>query len=238
MDPVRTIPSVVSEVLTFRCRFLVVEKEQLESSFAYIRSKTRGAKDKITPERIQQRRNLEQVFPRIVMTVTKAESQYGLGKTTYALSCTIYKSITASTFFSVCTTRRHRSKTIFCGASVYGKPLPPPRIGSRDDYRTVDSICLIRLEDGGAITGTAVRPDWFGEHDFQKDLIIWLNGDNGEASNYESLETLMRLVPALRNDEYGRLPTPYQIDIRGLGVDALRWVPKFVSTASSRLCLN
>jgi hypothetical protein len=224
-------------LISFR-RFLIVKKELLESFFKYADSKTRGVKDTTVPERIHQRRRLEQIFPRIVMTVTKQFSRWSSPITTYALGCTIYKPITASTLFSVCTTKRNRYKTTFCGASVYGKPLPHVRSGRDDDHLTEDSITYITLEDGGAITGTAVRQDWYGVHDGGKDLIVWLNGDHNDVSDHDSLETLIRLIPPSRNDERGRLPRPYHIDIRGLSVDALRWVPEFVSIPSTRRFLN
>lgn len=228
----------LSEVLTCLRRFLIVKKELLEGFFKYMDSKTRGEKDTTVPERIHQRRSLEQVFPRIAMTVTTQFSRWSSPIRTYALGCIIYKPITASTLFSVCTTRRDRCRTTFCEARVYGTPLPDSRGRWHDDHDTEHSITYITLEDGGVITGTAVRSNWFGMNDLGTDLIVWLNGDNGDASNHDSLETLIRLIPPSRNDERGRPPRPYHIDIRGLKVDALRWVPEFVSRATTRQYLN
>jgi hypothetical protein len=221
----------LSDVLTSSRRFLIAKKELLESFFKYADSKMQGAKDTTVAERIHQRRSLEQILPRIVMTVTSEFSGGSNHISRYNLGCTIYKPITASTLFSVCTPRRDRCKTTFCEASVYGAPLPHSRKNWQNDHdhNTEHSITYITLEDGGAITGTAVRPNWFGMNDLGKDLIVWLNGDNGDASSHDSLETLIRLIPPSRNDERGRLPRPYHIDIRGLDVDAVSWLPEFVS---------
>jgi hypothetical protein len=209
-------------VLTSFRRFLIVKKDLLEGFFKYVDSQAPGVKDTTVPERIHQRRSLEQIFPRIAMTTTSQFSGASSHISKYILGCTIYKPITASTLFSVCT-RRARCKTTFCGASVYSTPQ------NDHGHNAEHSITYITLEDGGAITGTAVRPNWFGMNNLRKDLIVWINGDNGDVSNHDSLETLIRLIPPPRNNETGRRPRPYEIDIRGLAVDALRWVPEFVS---------
>jgi hypothetical protein len=118
----------------------------------------------------------------------------------------------------------------FLWSHICGTALAPPRSRWDKDHDTEDSISHITLENGGKLTGSAVRPDWFGKHGSGKDLMVWLNGDNDDSNN-EALEALMRLIPASRNDEYDRLPWPYKIDIIGLDIDAVKWVPAFVSRA-------
>jgi hypothetical protein len=220
-------------VLNVIGRYLVVMKHQLKSILSYIRIITEDTKYNTIPELISERRKLEQVFPRIVMTVTKQISAYSSGVTISSLSCTIYKPITAATLFSACATRQNRCKTIFCGASIQGAPLPHPRRAWMTDHVAEERIRQITLQDQGEITGNVVRADWFGEHDLaRKDLVLSLNANNGycDEDTYESLETVVRMIPPPQKDEYGRRPRPYHIKVTNLDIDALEWVPELVSS--------
>jgi hypothetical protein len=214
----------LSIALTILVRYLVVMEHQLKSILGYIRMITEDTKYHTIPEPVGERRKLEQVFPRIVMTVTKEYAGHSWDAKGYDVNCTIYRPITASTFLSACATKRNRCRTMFCGANL--QPVQP-RLHSTDwlkDRYDDERIRTITLEDTGEITGTAVLSDWLGGHEgARRDLIISLNEDNGycDEETYESLETVVRMIPQPRTDDYGRRPEPYNIKVTGLDIDAL-----------------
>lgn len=156
---------------------------------------------------------LERVFPRIAMVVTKQIAAYRYGVPIIDLACTVCESITASTFLSVCTTRRNGCKTTFLGATVQAAKHPQTTADRTDNRDEIEKrIIWITLRDDAEIEGAVERAEWCGTaHGVDKDLISFCGDENDGNRNpcivNDSLETIMWLIPPLR--EYD-IPTADQ----------------------------